>query len=78
MKKFLESLLEKAKEEGAEVHVIHMNADEAEPKEDSDPWVEKEKEAAEIAKKNQILYNAHIDAGFTSEETIEIMKAMLN
>ena len=77
MKKFVESLIEKAKEEGAEVHVIHMSADEPESKEDSDPYAEAKEAAEHVAILNQIMYQAHINAGFTKEEALALTVAVI-
>lgn len=82
MKKFLENLIEKAKAEGAEVHVIHVNAEEphGEPQgepEPKDEFADAKEEAQEIAELNKILYEAHIKAGFTSEEALALVTAMI-
>ena len=38
---------------------------------------ESKKEAAEIANLNRILYNAHIEVGFTAEESLALVVASL-
>lgn len=83
MKKILEKLIKDAKAEGAEVHVIHVNANElcdgAEPKKESevDPLAEIKNDFAEIAKMNRILYEMHINAGFTKEEALALTVATI-
>ena len=83
MKKFLKDLIETAKAEGAEIHVVRMNADElcdeVEPKKDAEPdfVAEVKKEAAEIAHLNRILYEAHLKAGFTNEEALALTVATI-
>lgn len=59
------------------VHVVHIGD---EPKKDvkHDIFAKAEKEAAEIAKMNRILYEAHIEAGFTSEEALALVVAQNN
>lgn len=65
-------LLEKAVKEG-KVHVVQMD----ELMKEADEIAEAKKEAAEIAQLNRILYEAHIEAGFTSEEAISLVTATL-
>lgn len=77
MKDFIKHLIEQAKAEGAEVHVVQMGT---EPKEIEKPdfFASAKKEAAEIARLNKILYEAHIEAGFTSEEALALVVAQNN
>lgn len=76
MNEFMKMLLEKAVKEG-KVHVVQIGD---EPKKDveSDFIAEAKKEAAEIAQLNKILYEAHIEAGFTSEEALALVVAQNN
>lgn len=79
MDKVIKSLIEKAKAEGAEIHVVEIKPDEPKCEECyceepceccEDPYALAREEAAEIAKLNKILYEAHIDAGFTPKDAI--------
>ena len=76
MDEFMKILLEKAVKDG-KVHVVQIGD---EPKKDakSDFLAEAKKEAAEIAQLNRILYEAHIEAGFTSEEALALVVAQNN
>ena len=73
---FIKMLLEKAVKEG-KVHVVQVDN---EPKKDAKPdfIAEAKKEADEIAQLNRILYEAHIKAGFTSEEALALVVAQNN
>ena len=73
---FMKMLLEKAAKEG-KVHVVQIGD---EPNKDAKPdfIAEAKKEAAEIAQLNRILYEAHIEAGFTSEEALALVVAQTN
>lgn len=82
MDEFMKMLLEKAIKEG-KVHVVQMGEEpkckctgESEPK--NDFFASAKKEAAEIAQLNRILYEAHIEAGFTSEEALALVVAQNN
>ena len=75
-------MLEKAEAEGR-VYVIHVNADESmvfepqgEPK-PKDEYADVKEEAKEIAELNKILYEAHIEVGFTSEEALALTMAVI-
>lgn len=72
MPEWLKEMLENAEKEGAEVHVVHVNSDE--PK---DEYADVKEEAKEIAELNKILYEAHIEVGFTSEEALELTMAVI-
>lgn len=76
MDEFMKMLLEKVVKEG-KVHVVQIGD---EPKKDakSDFFAEVKKEAAELAQLNRILYEAHIEAGFTSEEALALVVAQNN
>jgi hypothetical protein len=77
MQNLLKDIFEKAKEEGVEIHVIHMGEEpkgEAKPK---DELAEAKKEAEHIAELNKILYEAHICAGFTGEEALALTVATI-
>lgn len=76
MDEFMKMLLEKAVKEG-KVHVVQIG-DEPKKDEKSDFFAEAKKEAAEIAHLNRILYEAHIEAGFTSEEALALVVAQNN
>ena len=85
MDKFLKDILEKAKAEGAEVHVVHMNASEPKCEEPcecegccEDEYAEAKKYAAEIATLNKILYEAHIEAGFSNKDALRLTLAVIN
>ena len=69
-------MFEKVVKEG-KVRVVQIGD---EPKKDakSSFMAEAKKEAAEIAQLNRILYEAHIEAGFTSEEALALVVAQNN
>ena len=70
----------KALEDGdAEVKVIKIEKPDGtgEPK-PVDKMEDAKKEAAEIAELNRILYEAHINAGFTTEEALAMTIAAMN
>lgn len=79
MSDFIKRMLEQAEKEGAEIHVVHVNADEphgeSEPKDEYD--VVKE-EATYLAETNRILYEAHICAGFTGAEALALTVATIS
>lgn len=75
MDEFLKMLLEKAVKEG-KVHVVQVG-DEPKKNTETDSLVEAKKEAAELAKLNRILYEAHVCEGFTSEEALALTVATI-
>ena len=75
MKEILEELIKKAKAEGAEVHVVHLN--DAEP-EEKDAYEEVKQEAEHIAKVNRILYEAHINSGFKKNEALALTRTVID
>ena len=78
MNEVVKSLIEKVKAEGAEVHVIQMgNEHKCKCTGESDAFAEVKKEAAEVAQLNKILYEAHVCAGFTSEEALALTVATI-
>lgn len=76
MDEFMKMLLGKAVKEG-KVHVVQIG-DEPEKNAKPDFFEEAKKEATEIAQLNRILYEAHIEAGFTSEEALALVVAQNN
>lgn len=76
MKPDLMKLLQEAAEQKA-IHVAVVELDESEPKEDSDPYAGAKEAAEEIAILNQIMYQAHINAGFTKEEALALTVATI-
>ena len=75
MDEFLKMLFEAAKE--GKVQVIQIGT-EPKTKEPVDIYAEAKKEAAEIAELNRILYEAHINAGFTGAEALALVAAQNN
>lgn len=72
MNDLIKDLIEKAKAEGAEIHVVKTGSEPI-----KDEFEKAKEEAKEIAKLNKILFDAHICAGFTSEEALEIVVATI-
>lgn len=68
MDELFKMLLEAAEKEG-KVHVVKKTVN----KEDSII-----KDAQELAHANKVLYEAHIEEGFTSEEALALVVATLN
>lgn len=66
-------MIAEAVEEG-NVHVVQIG-DKPKKNDEPDIFAEAKKEAAELAKVNRILYEAHVHAGFTSEEAIALTVA---
>ena len=84
MDKLIKDLLQKANAEGR-LHVIEINRDD-EPKCEgscecgecyAESYEDVKAEAAEIAALNKILYDAHIDAGFTPKDAIRFAIAVI-
>ena len=71
MPEWLKELLEKAEVKG-KVHVVEIKPDE--PK---DKFAEIKEEAKKIAQTNKILYEAHIDAGFTKNEALALTRTVI-
>ena len=71
----LVKILVEAVEKGR-VHVVQVN-DESKTDDEPDSMAKAKKEAAEIAELNKILYEAHIYAGFTSEEALALTVAAI-
>ena len=82
MNEVIKNLIEQAKAEGAEIHVVQMGNEHkcrctGEPEPKNDFFAEAKKEAAEVAQLNKILYEAHVCAGFTSEEALALTVATI-
>ena len=56
--------------------VIHVG-DESEAKSIEDTFAGAKKEAAEIAKLNRILYEAHLEAGFDEIDALDLTVAVI-
>lgn len=73
----IKKLIEKAIKEG-KVHVVEITDEpESEWEVEVDPLAEVKEEISEIAQMNRIIYEAHINAGFTSEEALALTIATI-
>ena len=75
MDEFLKMLMEAAKE--GKVQVVHVGTEEPKTEEPVDIYAEAKKEAAEIAKLNKILFDAHVAAGFDEMDALELTCAVI-
>ena len=76
MDSFVKDLIEKAKANGARVEVIHVNSDESKPQDVA--CEELKNNFAEIAKLNKMLFDAHIQAGFSKIEALKLTVAVIS
>nr|DAZ41847.1 MAG TPA: hypothetical protein [Caudoviricetes sp.] len=85
MDEFLKMLIEVAKESGADVHVhkFERKGSDNERTEQNEhrkcgghcPDADMVKDAENVAMMNKVLFDAHIRAGFTEEQAIQIVAA---
>lgn len=78
MDKILEELLKKANATG-NIHVIKVESDKIKNVEEGCEDVPTEiiSESHRIAKANKVLYDAHIEVGFTEEQAIQLVSAII-
>lgn len=81
MDDLMNELVKRFQAKGIEVRVTNLGEEpkckctcEAEPK---DEFAEAKKEAAHIAEMNRILYEAHIEAGFTKNEALALTRTTI-
>ena len=77
MQNLLKDILEKAKEEGAEVRVIHMGEESKGEHKPKDEFEDAKEDAKCIAKMNRILYEAHLEVGFTKNEALALTRTVI-
>ena len=80
MDSFVKDLIERAKANGAKVEIIHVNSDEqnGEPEPQDVACEELKNNFDEIAKLNKMLFDAHIQAGFSKIEALKLTVAVIS
>lgn len=79
MDEFLKEIFKAIEDGDAKVKVIKKgNHEESCDSKPVDKMKDAKEEAAEIAELNRILYEAHINAGFTTEEALAMTIAAMN